>query len=362
MSVVISLRELRNDLSRCYAYELEDVFVDVLGADLVLPRFRGRPRTAKFYERAIRRSRRAFGGRLAPPGVSIDVDLDAADFAYVHVQFPWDLAFLESIPRWRSRVGVAACYIEEAWVADIQRLSGYRRWFEQFDAVYMGIGASAEAWAERTGLAISYLPYSVDALEFAPADHETARGIDVINIGRRSLATHEALVGWSRANDRFYYFDSFRPAGVKDPAEHRYLLGALMANSRIAIANRGVGADPERTNNQHALPARFFEAAAGGALLVGASPDADEFEEHFDWTDSFIDMPFDAPDVADRVEELLGDESRLTKAHRRNVAQCLRRHDHVHRLDAIARDLGVPFDDLTAPRREETAALAKTFD
>jgi hypothetical protein len=343
-------------------YEIEDLFVELLDASLVTPRFRGQ-RLSPYYERATRVARRATGGRLAPPGraaIAVD-DFGPVDFAYFHAQFPRDLAVLEATKDWRRYVGKAVCFIEEAWVSDVEAMSGFGQWLEQFDAVFVGIAESASKWSERLDVPVTYLPYSVDALTFAPRTPDHSRGIDVINIGRRSPVTHQALVDWSRETGRFYYFDSFRPLEVKDAFEHRLMLSMLMGNARLAITNRGIGADPSRTRQQHALPARYFEAAAAGAVLVGARPDVAEFDEHFDWSDAIIDLAYDEPEAGELIETLLGQSARLDTAGRRNVAECLFRHDHLYRLDTITTAVGVDVAEPTRKRRDVLADTAKVF-
>ena len=343
-------------------YEIEDLYVELLDAKLVVPRFRS-ARLSPYYERATRVARRVSRGRFSPPGgaAMTSEDFGSVDFAYFHAQFPRDLAVLEAMGNWRQRVGAAVCFIEEAWVSDIDAMAGFGRWLEQFDAVFIGLADSATAWTHRVDVPVSYLPYSVDALGFSPRDPDHPRGIDVINIGRRSEVTHGSLVDWSRQTGRFYYFDSFRPLEVKDPSEHRLMLSTLMRNSRVAITNRGIGADPTRTLQQHALPARYFEAAAAGAVLVGARPNVVEFDDEFDWTDSIIDLAYDEPDAGEMVDTLLTQSDRLDTAARRNVAECLLRHDHVYRLEAMASAVDVELGENTEKRKATLRDAAKAF-
>ena len=50
---------------------------------------------------------------------------------------------------------------------------------------------------------------------------------------------------------------------------------------------------------------RFYEGAAGGAVLIGQVPtNCQVFDRDFDWTDAVIDMPFHSTDIAERISAL----------------------------------------------------------
>ena len=87
---------------------------------------------------------------------------------------------------------------------------------------------------------------------------------------------------------------------------------------------------------QEALPARYFETAAAGGVLVGRPPTVPEFTEEFGWDDAVIDAPFDDPDMPERITELAADPDRLDRIrraqHRRDDAAS--RHGTSARHDA----------------------------
>jgi hypothetical protein len=45
------------------------------------------------------------------------------------------------------------------------------------------------------------------------------------------------------------------------------------------------------------IPARFYEGAAAGTVMIGEAPGTEEFKRQFDWPDAVIHMPFDSPDI-----------------------------------------------------------------
>jgi hypothetical protein len=52
-------------------------------------------------------------------------------------------------------------------------------------------------------------------------------------------------------------------------------------------------------------------------------------------------MPFDAPEVLARIEELEADPARQERIRKENVANALLRHDWVHRLRTMLEPVGV---------------------
>ncbi|MEO0587186.1 MAG: glycosyltransferase family 1 protein, partial [Planctomycetota bacterium] len=82
---------------------------------------------------------------------------------------------------------------------------------------------------------------------------------------------------------------------VVDALQHRTLLAQTIQRCKFFIANRGFVNDLGAT--QQEIGARFYEGAAGGAVLIGDVPDTALFRETFDWPDAAISIPFDDPDL-----------------------------------------------------------------
>jgi len=90
------------------------------------------------------------------------------------------------------------------------------------------------------------------------------------------------------------------------------------------------------------IAGRVFEGAAA-APCPGRfpPPSTSSRTDRSDWPDAVIPMPFDAPDVAKRIEELEADPARLVRIPQDNVANALLRHDWVHRLRTMLESVGV---------------------
>lgn len=359
-TLVLSMRRVADVVGYVAMYEFEDLVLELLGGD------RAAPRT----EAALERGRRAYkavrlltGSRrlataLTPPVGSRRLDRDYELFLAVF-NHPHELFNLHALADWRARSRFAACYICEAWEA---QLPAYLlELLARFDHVFLGVDGACEAVARLTGRPCTYLPMGVDALRFLPASPSAPRGIDVCGIGRRSAVTHRALLAWAAGSDRFYFYDTMRRGGplaattfhVIDPAEHRLLFSNLLKRSRYFIANRAWADRPSLTLGRDEIASRFYEGAAAGTVMLGDPPDTDDFRTQFDWPDAVVRTPFDAPDIGATIDALDADPARLERIRRAGVVNALGRHDWSDRLQRILRVAGV------APSPELEARLAR---
>jgi hypothetical protein len=172
-----------------------------------------------------------------------------------------------------------------------------------------------------------------------------------------------------RARERrmFYYYDTVRAGGergkqvtfhVGDPAEHRVLLASLLQRTRYYVANRARANEPEFTTGKEEISGRFYEGVAAGAVLIGVPPRSAEFSRQFDWPDAVIEIPFDCPDLPERLDALNRDGARLQALSRENVRQAARRHDWTYRLRTVYETLGLQPTAAMLAREEQLRALA----
>jgi hypothetical protein len=133
----------------------------------------------------------------------------------------------------------------------------------------------------------------------------------------------------------------------------------MIKRSRFFLVNIASWHKGDRIGSQHVLGLRYFEGAAGGAVLVGDVPRNELFDEFFDWQDSVIPLPFDSAEIADVIAELDADPARLERISKTNMANSLRRHDHVYRWGQILAIAGLTETGAMVQRRnalEEAAA------
>jgi hypothetical protein len=358
------MRRLADLVAFCLQYEFEDVVADVTGADRVDV---GDREALEFSRRAYKLARfatrsRRFAGACAPRPSRVrlerDYDLFFPVFNHAH-----ELFALATVPDWRQRCRVAACFVNEIYL-----LPGYLlELLAEFDHVFIGARHAVGEVARIVGRPCTYLPLAADVLRFSPFPELPPRAIDVCNIGRRSPVTHDALVRLARDRRIFYYYDSVAASGdgqkqrtfrIDNASEHRLLLASLLQRSRYFIANRGRVNEPEFTMGRDEMPGRFYEGAAAGTVMLGEPVRTKEFERQFGWPDALIRLPFDSADVGRILDELDEDPQRLARIRRDNVGNAALRHDWVYRLRTVFETVGIPPTEAMLAREKRLQALA----
>jgi hypothetical protein len=356
--LLFSQRRIANLVAYCLAYEFEDAFAAVTGAQRIdatdLP-------ALEFSRRAYKFARLTSGSprlarRLAPyPRSKVVLERDFELFFPVF-SHSYELYSLATIPNWRQRCRKAACFITEVW-SDL--LPEYLlELLSAFDHVFLGHRHSVQDVARITGRPCTYLPLAVDVPLFTPASLDRSRPIDVCNIGRRSPVTHQALLEEAEREQIFYYYDTVAASGadlkhrtfrVESPHEHRRMLATILKHSRYYFANRSYINKPEFTAGREEISSRFYEGAAAGTVMIGEAPRTEEFKRQFDWPDAVIHVPFDTPDIGRILVELNSDPERLRAVRGNNVREAALRHDWLHRMLVIFDTLGLtPTDGMRA--------------
>src|SRR5262245_14123256 len=362
----MSMRRLADLVAFCVPYEFEDVFAQVTGADRVDA---GYHEAMEFSRRVYKLARLATGSRRFARAI-------APDFSTVQLERYYELFFpvfnhahelyaLATLPDWRRRSRLAACFVSELWV---KRLPNYLlELLVEFDHVFVGLQHVVDEVSQIVGVPCRYLPLAADVLRFSPYPDLPPRTIDVCNIGRRSEVTHAALLGLARQRRLFYYYDTVAADGpnrkqrtfrVSDPEEHRLLLANLLRRSRYYIANRSRVNEPEFTMGRDEISSRFYEGAAAGTVMLGEPPRTPLFEAQFDWPDALIRLPFDSPEIARILAGLDADPERLSCVQLSNVRNAALRHDWVYRVREVFEALGLPPTAGMLAREERLRALA----
>jgi hypothetical protein len=342
--LLLSQRRIADLAAYCLAYEFEDIFAAVTEAQRIdVPDFS----SLEFSRRAYKVARLAFGSpslarQLAPSPrskVVLERDFDLFFPVFSHT---YQLYSLATIPNWRQRCRKAACFISEVW-SDM--LPEYLlELLSAFDHIFIGHRHPVKDVARITGRPCSYLPLAVDVLRFAPLWRDQPRPIEVCNVGRRSLVTHQALLDDAERRHTFYYYDTVAASGsdlkdrtfrVDSPHEHRRKLATLLKHSCYFIANRSYVNRPDFTAGRDEVSARFYEGAAAGAVMIGEAPRTEEFKQQFDWPDALIHVPFDSPDIGRILADLNGDPERRRAVGRDNVRHAAQRHDWLHRIMVV---------------------------
>ncbi len=364
--LVLSMRGLANLVAYSLPYEFEDVVVDVAGADRVdVGGDKALELARRSYKLAqlVTRSRR-FAEAISVKPSTVHLDRDYELFLPVFND-AYELFALGCIPDWRKRCRIAACFVSEIWV---QLLPGYLlELLAEFDHVFLGVSHPVADVERIIGRPCSYLPLATDVLRFSPFPEPPPRSIDLCNIGRRSRATHEALLKLAADRQIFYYYDTVAASGiggkqrtfsVENASEHRLLLASLLQRSRYFFANRGRINEPELVRGHHEISGRFYEGAAAGTIMLGEPPETDEFRRQFDWPDAVIRFPFECPDAGRILAALDEDPQRLASIRRDNTHNAALRHDWLHRLRSVFETLGLQPTEAMHARELRLQAIA----
>jgi len=352
--LLASLRGLEQKTYRCGAYEFEDVIAEVDHVDLQCWRRDPNAGGRRLRHRVAQRFATRLGRPYQPYWDAEAIRIEARYNLFVFVPvFAHDLAALTRLFDWRERCDIAVCHLIELWSKDLRRYRPYLEGLRRFDLIYVNNPQVVEPLERMVERPCRYLAPAVDTIRFSPWPDPPERVIDYYSMGRRSEELHRELHKAARRDGRFYVYDSIRGFDVPEWREHRDLLAGFINRSRFFLTSPVEGKDD-------VLVPRFFEAAAGGAVLVGRSPGSAHFKEEFGWPDAVIELPDDAATAAEALCRLAQEQDRLEAASARNAVHSLKRHDWAHRWASLLADVGLsPLPGLTKrlARLERTAAF-----
>jgi hypothetical protein len=365
--LLLSMRNVADLAANCLQYELEDVIVDVSGADRVEPE---RLELVEFERRVYKAlfaatSSAPLVNRVAPKlgGLRLEKDYELFIAVFNHT---YEVFALNAIPDWKKRCKRAVCLIVEAYETGLPEY--LLKSLADFDRIYLSSNP-VESVARLSGRPCNYLSLSIDAIGFCPFPKPPVRSIDVLGIGRRSAVTHAALVALARERGLFYYYDTVRATtgiadaarqvtfSVMNSAEHRFKLASMLKRSRYFMASRA-RANEKGLAELDEMSGRFFEGAAAGAIMLGEPPRSGPYLTLFDWPEAVVKIPFDAPNIGEVIAELEADAERSSRIRRENMVNALLRHDCVYRLRNILEDAGMPMPPRLLEREARLRELA----
>ncbi|MDH3704742.1 MAG: glycosyltransferase [Acidimicrobiia bacterium] len=285
------------------------------------------------------------------------------ELAFAMAQSPTDLVdHMAFLPQIRA-ADLRAAYIEEMWIRNVPLQPDVRRFLAEFDHVFLGCEATVGPAQEHLDVPVSYLPPAVDQIRFGSSPWPPT-AIDIYAMGRRQPQLHDALLDWTRTDpSRFYLYDTF--AGnvpIADHRQHRAKLADLIRRSRFFIANEAKVDEPGQTGRQSEVGYRFFEGAAGGAVMIGCEISAPAFDQLFPWPDAVVVVDESGADAVERLIELEADTPRWAEIRRRNASGSLRRHDPAHRWRTVLDTLGLDEPVGVGERIGRLEAMAETVD
>lgn len=364
---VFTRRASHYEVSRCPGYEFEDLIVDELepGAVFIHPLDDAACQLGLRANRWLKRHNVPVGDyNFGARTKSIGQDLD---LFFAAPAVPSDLLELSTLHDWRKRSRVAVCYLQELWISEFDKqLPGVADILRQFDHVYVGLYHTAEALSKRLGIQVEYMPLGIDAEMWNPyLGRPKPRHIDVCAIGNVDKNTHDALWNWASETGRYYNFTTTGSATLSVPHRvHRQNLAQTMQRSKYFFTYMAKRDVTLQRGSQREFGPRYFEGAGAGAIQLGDKVETNPaYLEHLDWEGAVIEAPYETTDMPALIAELERNATWLENLRRRNVSNCLLRHDHLNRWDMVLKSAGLDETPSAAARRtrlQEQAALLTT--
>jgi hypothetical protein len=341
-------------------FEMEDVITAIDDVDMLelQPRDRA-PRG--FVGRLVGALEARTGWHLEPAARPEPVRLERDyEILYFHAENPGALEALQAVQNWRSRCRIAICRIEEVWLQWLEHRN-MMEFLRPFDYIFLGCQATAPDLEQAVGVPTRYVAPATDVARFTPLLHRPKRVIDCLWIGRRAERTHAALFELSRQRrDSFHYVFDSRIGNnlVHSVSEHREFLAGQIQRARYFVANYAKADVSQQTGGQQEVGYRFFEGAAGGAVMVGDPPESVSFHENFDWPNAVIRLDYDSPNVKNLLEELDSRSEEMAQLRLTNAVQSLRRHDYAHRWADMLQFAGLEPSPKVQARVDRLNAIA----
>ena len=333
------------------AYEFLNVIAGIEAATIVAPaatpHFEGTlkavaPELSVVRHKAMTLVHRATGRASVAQMQVTQLDADY-DLCFYMCQFPHELPEIGRVRHWRQRSGRACAFLLETWSHVLAKCRNDLQILDQFDHVFVFNAESIPLLRQYTSTPISFLPTGADCL-IPDSRHPPERSIDVLSIGRRTAEMHACLLDCADRHGLFYVYDAFTNMSVRDWASARRMNAEQIRRAKYfmvwnptALQSRGIAA----LANQNAISTRYFEGAAGGAVLLGSRPNVAEFDRLFDWPDAVVDLPTAPEEVWAVIAGLNADPARRARIGLTNRAQSLRRHDWAYRWATVLKTLGL---------------------
>ena len=209
------------------------------------------------------------------------------------------------------------------------------------------------------------MPLGIDAEMWNPyTGTPKPRDIDVCAIGNMDPETHASLWEWSETTGRYYSFTTTGAANLAVPHRiHRQNLAQTLQRSKFFFTFMAKRVVTSQRSTQEEFGPRYYEGAGAGAIQVGDAVKTNPaYLEHMDWEGAVIDVPYTSADMPALLEDIEKNADWLEEVRRRNVANCLTRHDHLNRWDMVLQATGFDETPTAAARRARLKEQAAQLD
>jgi len=162
-----------------------------------------------------------------------------------------------------------ALYCYDCWPENFDKWEFLLRRFRT-DVAFFSARSSAEEFALRIPTLKTYwIPEATNPSEYVGYKALQQRSIDVLELGRRFPAFHEAVTSSLAAAQRRHLYESV-PGRIVFPTRQELVNG--LADSKLLICYPASVTHPERARQVETVTHRYFEGMASRCLLVGHAP------------------------------------------------------------------------------------------
>lgn len=341
---VLSERNSCSHLSWANNFEFEDVIASTCGATIISPR---QHFAHTRWEPVTGRIRKGRYRRVADSG---DI---GGDLLIVVAMGPPALRMLNALPGWRRKYGKVIAYIPDIYPPSESMLNS--RLVRQLDALYISYSQMIDRVQERVSAPVRLLQQAADVLRGLPVRAE--RPIDVTAFGRQPRDVVKSISETFRwpESERVAWWSPGTIPYTRTPQTDRASFLALLRASKATLCYRFEDTNPDQYRGVSPFTARWFEAAAAGAAIIGSQPSCP------DGTDpqmiQTLPLSLDGADAVNELAALL-DSSDLNMNARRNLRRACLHHDWRHRVEQVLRESNLPAPELLTAEIDQLKALA----
>ena len=362
---MFSQRNLSGLVSRCGAYEYEDVIRQTDDVDSLTPELYHYSQFYDYYKLGKQCSnwlaRNAHIRRINPGVKKIKIVNDYELFI-AFFQFPHDISSLNAIIDWRKRCRLAVCWIDETWVGELNRYKETYKLLREFDYILINCENSIKIMELITNRKCIYMAQGTDVLRFCPYPNPPTRSIDVYNMGRRLPMQHDELLTMSNNKEIFYMYDTIIRMETAKHREHRDLFSNILKRSKYFIVNMAKAYLQSETRGQIEIGLRYYEGAGAGTIMIGEAVPSEDYKKDFDWDDAVIPIPNGQGEINKLIKYLDKDPARLERIRKTSIVQSLLRHDWVYRWKDILKLLGMEERPQLLARENKLKELARIVE
>jgi len=160
-------------------------------------------------------------------------------------------------------------YCLDCWPAQYARWEAFFR-RHRLRLAFFSARRSAEYFSQRMPKMKSvWLPEAVDPEAYQSSKSLVERGIDVLELGRRSDFFHQAIAPQLQDHQRVHLYEQAKGQIIFSTREA--LVNGL-GDSKISVCFPSSMTHPERSGDVETVTHRYFEAMASGCLIWGTCP------------------------------------------------------------------------------------------